>query len=75
MIISIPPNLKADRDLLTSIPRHAIQPTYQSAVSALYERVKTKMSDLDAGMRKLVYLCFAVLNTRQSYPPNYAVQD
>jgi transposase len=46
-------------------------------VKALYlrlqDRGKTKMSALGAAMRKLVYLSFGVLKTRQPYQPNYVV--
>lgn len=44
-------------------------------VKALYQRLlargKSKMSALGAAMRKLVHLCFGVLNTRKPYAPNY----
>lgn len=46
-------------------------------IKALYQRLqargKTKMSALGAAMRKLVHLCFGVLNTRQPYQADYAV--
>lgn len=45
-------------------------------VKAVYERLlargKTKMSALGAAMRKLVHLCFGVIQTRQPYCHNYA---
>ncbi len=49
---------------------------YNPHVKALYERLlargKSKMSALDAAMRKLVHLCFGVLKTRQPYQRDYA---
>jgi len=46
-------------------------------IKALYQRLqargKSKMSAQGAAMRKLVYLCFGVLKTRQPYQSNYAI--
>lgn len=49
---------------------------YNPHVKAVYERLlargKSKMSALGAAMRKLVHLCFGVLQTRQPYRHDYA---
>ena len=49
---------------------------YNPHVKALYERLlargKSKMSALGAAMRKLVHLCFGVLNTQQPYQHDYS---
>lgn len=52
---------------------------YNPHVKALYQRLlargKSKMSALGAAMRKLVHLCFGVLNTRKPYAANYELKS